>query len=123
MMRPYTLAYPGMLAVGGAVLANKGVSMRTALEVAPVTCLGWIGGLYSCDAFDKALDSIAKPSRPSPSGRVTTRSACQFMVAYAAFGLLLAAYLSPLCVVLALAMGDAAIAITFRTIWSWHGIA
>jgi hypothetical protein len=22
MMRPYTLAYPGMLAVGGAVLAN-----------------------------------------------------------------------------------------------------
>ncbi|MFG2525977.1 UbiA family prenyltransferase [Streptomyces sp. NPDC048527] len=83
--RPYTLAYPGLVGLAG-VAADAGVPAaagggHTALEVlAAWLCptLGWLGGHYLGDYFDRDLDAIGKPQRPIPSGRLSpgTARAC-----------------------------------------------
>src|SRR5262245_41247002 len=67
--RPYTLPYPGLIGLAGAVLGGERVVFRLAMVWLGVT-LGWLGGLYLGDWFDRELDAIAKPQRPIPSGRL-----------------------------------------------------
>lgn len=68
--RPYTLAYPGLVGLAGAA---AGAGRHTAAGVAAAwlcTTLGWLGGHYLGDYFDRDLDAIGKPQRPIPSGRL-----------------------------------------------------
>ncbi|MFG2196435.1 UbiA family prenyltransferase [Streptomyces sp. NPDC048639] len=73
--RPYTLWYPGLVGVAGAALAG-GSPSPGALGVAwAAPTLGWLGGHYLGDFFDRRLDAIGKPQRPIPSGRLSPRAA------------------------------------------------
>ena len=88
--RPYTVWYAGLLGLAGAGLVHAGYDWpRLALAWATPT-LGWIGGHYLGDYFDRELDAIGKPQRPIPSGRLAARTALVCGIA----GLLAVAVLS-----------------------------
>ena len=73
--RPYTLWYVGFLGLAGAGLSpgrHDGLRLFAAWAV---PTLGWLGGHYLSDYFDRELDAIAKPHRPIPSGRLRARTA------------------------------------------------
>ena len=92
MTRPYTMFHSGLLAIAGAELASAGHigAWRTALA-ALVTMCGWEAGLYAGDYYDRHLDTVAKPTRPIPSGRVSPREAFLTMI-----GLILIGYICTL---------------------------
>lgn len=77
--RPYTVCYPGLVGLAGAAVATGADGGRaptawpTAAWLAPM--LGWIGGHYLGDWFDRRLDAIGKPQRPIPSGRMAAGTA------------------------------------------------
>ncbi|MDQ1720274.1 MAG: geranylgeranylglycerol-phosphate geranylgeranyltransferase [Pseudonocardiales bacterium] len=73
--RLYTFWYVGFLGLAGAGLSpgrHDGVRLFAAWAV---PTLGWLGGHYLSDYFDRELDAIAKPHRPIPSGRLPARTA------------------------------------------------
>ena len=73
--RLYTFWYVGFLGLAGAGLSpgqHDGLRLLAAWAVPP---LGWLGGHYLSDYFDRELDAIAKPHRPIPSGRLPARTA------------------------------------------------
>ena len=73
--RLYTFWYVGFLGLAGAALSPgrpDGVRLFAAWAV---PTLGWLGGHYLSDYFDRDLDAIAKPHRPIPSGRLPARVA------------------------------------------------
>ncbi|MGW4128586.1 UbiA family prenyltransferase [Amycolatopsis japonica] len=74
--RPYTMFYPGLVGLAGALLAGHTMTFDGQLAVAWLApTLGWIGSHYGGDYFDRRLDAIAKPQRPIPSGRLPARHA------------------------------------------------
>lgn len=72
--RPYTLWYVGLLGLGGAGLSPHAHGWQLAVAWAAPT-IGWVGGHYLGDFFDRRLDAISKPHRPIPSGRLSPRAA------------------------------------------------
>ena len=73
--RLYTLWYVGFVGLAGAGLSpgrHDGIRLVAAWAV---PTLGWLGGHYLSDYFDRDLDAIAKPHRPIPSGRLPARTA------------------------------------------------
>ncbi|EST38184.1 hypothetical protein N566_08865, partial [Streptomycetaceae bacterium MP113-05] len=73
--RPYTLAYPGLVGLAG-VAADPGGHTSAGAAAAWLCCtLGWLGGHYLGDYFDRDLDAVSKPQRPIPSGRLGARTA------------------------------------------------
>jgi 4-hydroxybenzoate polyprenyltransferase/geranylgeranylglycerol-phosphate geranylgeranyltransferase len=73
--RLYTLWYVGFVGLAGAGLSpgrHEGIRLFAAWAV---PTLGWLGGHYLSDYFDRDLDAIAKPHRPIPSGRLPARTA------------------------------------------------
>jgi geranylgeranylglycerol-phosphate geranylgeranyltransferase len=73
--RPYTLWYVGLVGLGGAALiAGEHHPWRLFGAWAAPT-LGWLGGHYLGDYFDRELDAGSKPHRPIPSGRLSPRTA------------------------------------------------
>jgi geranylgeranylglycerol-phosphate geranylgeranyltransferase len=94
-MRPYTLFWCGLVSLLGACLVYGDIpSWRVSLLVFAVPILGWIAGLYLADFYDRALDSIQKPHRPIPSGRITAQEALFVGAVYAIIGLGLTLLLS-----------------------------
>ncbi|MFE0422165.1 UbiA family prenyltransferase [Streptomyces sp. NPDC058953] len=76
--RPYTLCYPGLVSLAGALLPGadrpgSGVGVGVVAFVAPTAA--WIGAHYLCDWFDRDLDATGRPQRPIPSGRLSPRIA------------------------------------------------
>jgi len=102
MWRPYTLAYAGLVGLAGAALAAPGPVPGTAVDPPgwrfvgawAVPTLGWLGGLYGGDYFDRELDATAKPHRPIPSGRVRPGTARAAMVCCVSAGGVLAVALN-----------------------------
>jgi len=73
--RLYTLWYVGFVGLAGAGLSpgrHEGIRLVAAWAV---PTLGWLGGHYLSDYFDRDLDALAKPHRPIPSGRLPARTA------------------------------------------------
>lgn len=107
--RPYTLCYPGLVGLAGAVLAGDPGPARLAAAWA-VPTLGWVAGLYGGDYFDRKLDAAAKPHRPIPSGRMRAGTALTCMIVCVVLGAVLALVLNwrtSLLAAAALAMGIA----------------
>ncbi|MBW8484297.1 UbiA family prenyltransferase [Actinomadura parmotrematis] len=106
--RPYTMLYIGLVGLAGALLTD-GSAGPAALTLAwLVPTLGWIGGHYGGDYFDRELDAGAKPHRPIPSGRLRAGTALAMMIVLVAAGGLLAVWANPwtpLLVAAALAAG------------------
>jgi 4-hydroxybenzoate polyprenyltransferase/geranylgeranylglycerol-phosphate geranylgeranyltransferase len=73
--RLYTFWYVGFLGLAGAGLSPGRHDGGRLLAAWAVPTLGWLGGHYLSDYFDRKLDAIAKPHRPIPSGRLPARVA------------------------------------------------
>jgi geranylgeranylglycerol-phosphate geranylgeranyltransferase len=73
--RPYTLWYPGLVALAGAAQADGSPSAAHLWAAWAAPTLSWIAGHYLGDYFDRHLDAIGKPQRPIPSGRLSPRAA------------------------------------------------
>ncbi|PNX54094.1 MAG: hypothetical protein BV458_00935 [Thermoplasmata archaeon M9B2D] len=87
-MRPYTLFWCGLVSLLGACLMNGDIPpLRVSLLVFFIPIFGWIAGLYLADYFDRSLDTIQKPHRPIPSGRISPREALCVGALYASLGL------------------------------------
>ncbi|MFJ1748711.1 UbiA family prenyltransferase [Streptomyces sp. NPDC088116] len=99
--RPYTLAYPGLVGLAGAALADGSSSGGSPSGGSPVgggasgvqllvawaaPTLSWLAAHYLGDYFDRHLDAISKPQRPIPSGQLSPRTAvvCGVLCALAA---------------------------------------
>ncbi|MFG2043815.1 UbiA family prenyltransferase [Dactylosporangium sp. NPDC048998] len=72
--RPYTVWYVGLLGLAGAGLAGERRLLWLVVAWA-IPTLGWLGGHYLSDWFDRDLDAVSKPHRPIPSGRLAARTA------------------------------------------------
>jgi len=73
--RLYTLWYVGFVGLAGAGLSPGPHDGPRLFAAWAVPTLGWLGGHYLSDYFDRDLDAIAKPHRPIPSGRLPARTA------------------------------------------------
>lgn len=73
--RLYTFWYVGFLGLAGAGLSAGEHGGWRLFAAWAVPTLGWLGGHYLSDYFDRELDAIAKPHRPIPSGRLPARVA------------------------------------------------
>jgi 4-hydroxybenzoate polyprenyltransferase/geranylgeranylglycerol-phosphate geranylgeranyltransferase len=73
--RPYTLWYVGLVGLGGAALVAGPHHPWRLLGAWAAPTLGWLGGHYLGDYFDRELDAGSKPHRPIPSGRLAARTA------------------------------------------------
>lgn len=84
--RPYTLAYPGLVGLAGAAAGGSAAGASALVAAWACPTLGWLGGHYLGDYFDRDLDAIGKPQRPIPSGRLSpgTARACGILAVLAA---------------------------------------
>lgn len=73
--RPYTLWYVGLLGLAGAGLGGGSRDWWRLLAAWATPTIGWIGGHYLGDYFDRRLDAISKAHRPIPSGRLRPQAA------------------------------------------------
>ncbi len=73
--RPYTLWYVGLVGLGGAALVAGPHHPWRLLAAWAAPTLGWLGGHYLGDYFDRELDAGSKPHRPIPSGRLAAGTA------------------------------------------------
>ncbi|NGO10411.1 UbiA family prenyltransferase [Streptomyces sp. HC44] len=119
--RPYTAFYIGLVGLAGAVLADQHPSPGRYLAAWATPTLGWLGGLYGGDYFDRHLDAEAKPQRPIPSGRMSANTAlCCFVSCTVAGGLLSLAlnWRTVLLVLVALAAG-----VSYSTVFKARGLS
>jgi geranylgeranylglycerol-phosphate geranylgeranyltransferase len=84
--RPYTVGYVGLVGLSGAYLAMPGAPWWRLLGAWAGPTLGWLGGLYGGDYFDRDLDAIGKPHRPIPSGRLRPGTVLAGMITCVAAG-------------------------------------
>ncbi|MFC5753279.1 UbiA family prenyltransferase [Actinomadura rugatobispora] len=118
--RPYTLFYPGLVGLAGAVLAAPHASGWRLAGAWAVPTLGWLAGLYGGDYFDRRLDAAAKPHRPIPSGRMRPGTALACMIACVAAGAALGLLLNWRTVLLA--GGALAAGIAYSTVFKARGV-
>lgn len=86
-MRPYTLFWCGLVSLLGACLVYGDIPpIKISLLAFFIPIFGWIAGLYLADYFDKSLDSIQKPHRPIPSGRISPHEILFVGALYALIG-------------------------------------
>lgn len=94
-MRPYTVTWCGLVSlVGTCVTLGYFPSISIALLVLFIPMMGWIAGLYLSDYLDRNLDSIQKPHRPIPSGRIKPEEAIIVGALFAVTGFLLTFFLT-----------------------------
>jgi len=84
--RPYTLWYAGLVGLAGAGLASDRTGYLRLVAAWLVPTLIWLSAHYLGDYLDRELDSISKPHRPIPSGRIrpSTALGCGAVLAAAA---------------------------------------
>ena len=74
--RPYTVMWCGLVSLAGSCIAfKKFPPLGIAILAFFIPMMGWTAGLYLSDYLDKKLDSIQKPHRPIPSGRIKPKEA------------------------------------------------
>jgi 4-hydroxybenzoate polyprenyltransferase/geranylgeranylglycerol-phosphate geranylgeranyltransferase len=108
MWRLDLFSYTGLVSVAGALLASgdRPLWRLAATWLAP--SLGWVAAMYGGDYFDRDLDTVTKPQRPVPSGRVKPAEALTGMIVCLILGMVIAVLLNPLnffVVIAALALG------------------
>jgi geranylgeranylglycerol-phosphate geranylgeranyltransferase len=104
LMRPINCAMMGFAVFVGAVLAHPQFSN-----------FDWVGIMYGFitgfmltaasmtinDYYDRSIDAINEPSRPIPSGLISTRQSVSFFCVLSAVGFMFAYFTSILCLVVA----------------------
>src|SRR4030042_1380932 len=105
LMRPINCAMMGFAVFVGAVLANPQFSSVNWLNILYGFVTGFTltaASMTINDYYDRAIDAINEPSRPIPSGSVSTREALAFVFVLSAVGFVVAYVTSVLCLVVAI---------------------
>lgn len=113
-------SYTGLVSVSGALLASGDRPLWRLAGTWLAPSLGWVAAMYGGDYFDRDLDTIAKPQRPVPSGRVRPREALAGMIVCVMLGTVISVLLNPLnffVVVAALTLG-----VSYSKYFKAHGI-
>jgi len=99
-MRPINCVMMGFAVFVGAVLANPAFAGGDWLKIA----YGFLTGFTLCaaamvvnDYYDRAIDAVNEPSRPIPSGLVSSREALVLVFVLAVVGFVFAIFISVLC--------------------------
>ncbi len=103
----------GLTTLIGAHLAGDIAAPRAAVAVAVVASLHAAGTALN-DRCDIAVDRIARPERPLPSGRLSVASADRLATALLVLGLGLSAVLGPVALAVAAAVAIASATYAFR---------
>src|SRR4030067_363556 len=100
LMRPINCVMMGFAGFGGAVLANPAFAVGDWLKIA----YGFLTGFTLCaaamvvnDYYDRAIDAVNEPSRPIPSGLVSSREALVLGFVLTVVGFVVAFLTSVLC--------------------------
>ena len=123
LMRPVNCVMMGLAVFVGAFLTNPQFSGNDWLYI----FYGFITGFFLTaasmtinDYYDRSIDAINEPSRPLPSGKVSTKEAIVFGVVLSAVGFLFAFQTSLFC--LAVAIIAWVILVTYVTIGKRSGL-
>lgn len=74
--RPYTVIWCGLVSLAGSCLTFGDIpTLKIATLALFIPMMGWTAGLYLSDYLDRKLDSIQKPHRPIPSGKIKPNEA------------------------------------------------
>jgi geranylgeranylglycerol-phosphate geranylgeranyltransferase len=100
LMRPINCVIMGFAVFVGAVLANPAFAGGDWLKIA----YGFLTGFTLCaaamvvnDYYDRAIDAVNEPSRPIPSGLVSSREALVLVFVLTVVGFVFAIFTSVLC--------------------------
>ncbi|HKZ88509.1 MAG TPA: geranylgeranylglycerol-phosphate geranylgeranyltransferase [Candidatus Bathyarchaeia archaeon] len=100
LMRPINCIMMGFAVFVGAVLANPAFAVGDWLKIA----YGFLTGFTLCaaamvvnDYYDRASDAVNEPSRPIPSGLVSSREALVLVFVLTVVGFVFAIFTSVLC--------------------------
>jgi 4-hydroxybenzoate polyprenyltransferase/geranylgeranylglycerol-phosphate geranylgeranyltransferase len=94
--RPDLSTYAGLVSLSGAVLSMEGAPTWRLIGAWLSPTLGWVAAMYGGDYFDRHLDTVAKPHRPIPSGRMRAGEALAGMIICIGLGMIVAVVLNPL---------------------------
>ena len=104
LMRPVNCVMMGFAVFVGAVLANPAFAGGDWLKIA----YGFLTGFTLCaaamvvnDYYDRAIDAVNEPSRPIPSGLVSSREAFVLVFVLTVVGFVFAFFTSVLCLAVA----------------------
>ena len=87
--RLYTVIWCGLVSLAGSCIAYQDLPpLKNAILVLFIPMMGWIAGLYLADFLDRKLDTIEKPHRPIPSGRIHPYEALVIGSMFAVTGLI-----------------------------------
>jgi geranylgeranylglycerol-phosphate geranylgeranyltransferase len=120
MWRLDLFSYTGLVSVAGALLASGDRPVWHMIGTWLAPSLGWVAAMYGGDYFDRELDTVAKPQRPVPSGRVRPNEALAGMIACVVLGGIISVLLNPLNIVVvatALTLG-----VSYSKYFKAHGI-
>jgi geranylgeranylglycerol-phosphate geranylgeranyltransferase len=123
LMRPVNCALMGFAVIVGAVLANQQFSSVNWQNVFYGFITGFMltaASMTINDYYDRAIDAINEPSRPIPSGLVSSGEALAFVFALSAVGFVFAYLASILC--LAVAVISWIIVATYVTVGKRTGL-
>src|SRR3989304_109554 len=100
LMRPINCVMMGFAVFVGVVLANPAFAGGDWLK----TAYGFLTGFTLCaaamvvnDYYDRAIDEVNEPSRPIPSGLVSSREALVLVFVLTVVGFVFAFFISVLC--------------------------
>jgi geranylgeranylglycerol-phosphate geranylgeranyltransferase len=88
--RLYTVVWCGLVSLAGSCIAYGSFPpIKISILALFIPMMGWTAALYLSDFLDRKLDSIQKPHRPIPSGRIKSYEAITIGAIFAITGFLL----------------------------------
>lgn len=88
--RLYTVVWCGLVSLAGSCIAYGSFPpLRVSILALFIPMMGWTAALYLSDFLDRELDSIQKPHRPIPSGRIKPYEALTIGAIFAITGFFL----------------------------------
>jgi geranylgeranylglycerol-phosphate geranylgeranyltransferase len=100
LMRPFNCMMAAAAAIIGLAIAG-GLGPRSTTLIFLIVFLVTGAGNAINDYYDRKIDSINRPARPIPSGRISPRAALNYSMALFAAGCLLAGLVNQVCLALA----------------------
>ena len=88
--RLYTVVWCGLVSLAGScIVYGSFPPIKISILALFIPMMGWTAALYLSDFLDRKLDSIQKPHRPIPSGRIKPYEAITIGAIFAITGFLL----------------------------------
>lgn len=93
--RLYTVIWCGLVSLAGSCITYGDIPpINISLLALFIPMMGWTAGLYLSDFLDRKLDTIQKPLRPIPSGRIKPNEALAIGAIFAIIGFILSFLIS-----------------------------